>query len=104
MLVQLPPELLLQIVSYLRLQDLSVLRQSCQTLNNLAVFYEEMLYRNAAFDHSFISSPSTTLEEAQRWLGYGHKTQNWLSLCGFKLDSEAFIGTQNPDRPSKVSA
>ncbi|CAA7270274.1 unnamed protein product [Cyclocybe aegerita] len=99
-----PPDVLLQILSYLRLSTLSCLCATSRSWHNLFSENEDLIYRNAALLHGFINTESAVPEKravSQKYSPPNLKEgTTYLDLCKTRLRvRDAWIG----GAPSQIS-
>ena len=95
-MLQLPVELIFEVLSHLSLQNLAVLPLVCREWREFMKENESTIYHNAAQLHNFVpaSSSSQRLHEALKEL-YSSKSlrgvNSWKELCTSSSSSHSFI-------------
>ncbi|KAF8148668.1 hypothetical protein B0H34DRAFT_736501 [Crassisporium funariophilum] len=84
----LPTELSLQILSYLPFASLNALQVACKSFHDFFVLHDTTIFRNAAWAHDYISSPTTLLPEIRSL--YSKRSlegvDTFKDLCRKRLD------------------
>ena len=77
-----PPEILLYVLKYLPLPALGSFKQTSKQWTQYFVDNEAYIYRNAAYLHSFISTPEESLQDAITTCGPTVEgVTSWYNLC-----------------------
>ena len=89
-LSDLPPELLLKVLSYLSIPSIHVVESLSQTWRRFIETHQRSVYHQAAFSHGYIPEMSSTWDEAKASYASPaiHRAKNWRSFC--KLTRSAF--------------
>lgn len=93
MLEHLPPELVIQTLSYLQLGSLTALHQLSRQWNEFIITNGTLIYYNAAVVHSFVNSleqtPSSLNEALKRHGGrFWRGITSWREFCGHTFTLE----------------
>ncbi|KAJ3509853.1 hypothetical protein NLJ89_g4998 [Agrocybe chaxingu] len=100
----LPPDVLLQILSYLRLSTLACLCATSSSLHTLFSENQDLIYRHAALLHGFTHMESALPDKGTLYKKYSppnvKEGTKWIDLCKARLRvRDAWVG----GAPSKIS-
>lgn len=90
MLARLPPELVLETLSYLPAQSLRSLQLTCAAWNSFIRANESLIYHKAALVHRFVDSFEADLPKAKAAFArkYVEGAADWKAFCGDRFQLE----------------
>jgi hypothetical protein len=86
----LPPEVALQILSYLPVSSLANLHSVSRAWNNFFLYHETAVYRQAAYLHGIIQDDAASLDSPLLMQKYSQRVlrnvDSWKDLCRICVD------------------